>query len=265
MPRLYGRKPPYDNATHPRLYVDDFFKRGATIPQSINFCSEVTSWPMSLNDQLGDCTIAAANHTQMAWNQYAHDSSIAWSDAVCLSAYEAIGGYVPGDPSTDKGCVMQDVLSYWQKEGINGDKILAYGALRSWLRPTRLQALYQFGSIYTGVNLPDSAQTQFDANQPWTPVAGSPIDGGHCIDQQAELQAMNEIRYVSWGQAVPANRAWAIDYTEEAWVIISSDFVEVNGDNPDGLDLTAMNDALASLTGRTNPLGLSTIIAVQEG
>jgi len=253
----YGRRQPHPNETHPRLYLDDFLTP-IEIPSSVDFCSEVASWPMSLNDQLGDCTIAAANHTQMAWNQYARGSSKSWTDQQCLDAYSAIGGYKLGDPSTDNGCVMQDVLSAWRKDGIAGDKILAYAALRKWSDAIRLQALYQFGSIYTGINLPQSAETQFDDNQAWTPVAGSPNAGGHCIDTQAQLDANvpNGIRVISWGRAVPVAASFYMDYTEEAWVIVSQDFIEVNGKNPDGLDLTAMNEALASLTGERNPLGL---------
>jgi hypothetical protein len=253
----YGRRPPYPDAVRPRLWLDEFFQPGAAVPQSVDFCSEVGDWPMSLNNQLGDCTIAAANHVQMAMNQYAHGKCAPWSDDVCLEAYEAVGGYVPGDPATDNGCAMQDVLEYWRTEGIGGDKILAYGALSvPCYLPVRLQALYTFGAIYTGLRLPQSAETQFDNGQPWTPEQGSPIAGGHCVDQQAELQAMDEVRYVSWGETVSANRAFSYDFTEEAWCIISSDFVEVNGDNPDGFDLQAMNEALASLTGTSNPLSL---------
>jgi hypothetical protein len=251
-----GRKPPHDNVSHPRIYLDDFFTKSQELPTHVDFVSEVPSWPMSLNDQLGDCTIAAANHTQMAWNQYANGSNTAWSDNTCLEAYEAIGGYVPGDPSTDNGCVMQDVLDYWRKTGIGGDKILAFGALRNWTRSVRVQALYTFGSIYTGVNLPESAETQFEDHTAWVPAGGS-IAGGHCINQQAELLALDEVRYITWGAVQPANRAWVMDYVEEAWCIISQDFIEANGENPDGFNLGAMNAELSGLTGIANPLGLN--------
>jgi hypothetical protein len=260
MAHRYGRKPPYPNDTHPRLYIDDFLKPGFTIPASVDFCSEVTSWPMSLNDTLRDCTIAAANHTQMAWNQFAHGSNTPWTDDQVLAAYEAIGGYVPGDPSTDNGCVMQDVLQYWKTEGIAGDKILAYGAIRNWTGPARIQCLYTFGSIYTGINCPQSAETEYDDNQPWIYVPDSPDEGGHCIDLQAEIDsppgAPPGMRVVSWGRAIPTSAGFYMNYTEEAWVIVTQDFIEVDGKNPDGIDLQAMNEALQALTGDSNPLGL---------
>lgn len=259
-----GRLPPHPDDTHPRLWVDDFLSpMRASIPDTISWAGGITDWGMDLNDQLGDCGIAGADHWQMAWSQAASGSHASWGDALVQETYSAVGGYKPGDPSTDNGISLQDMLSYWRKTGIvlpggKTDKILAYGALRpgSWLRPERVTAMWNFGPLYTGLNLPQSAEDAFP--QPWTVVPGSPIAGGHCVLQVEELRATDEIGYVSWGQVVRASRAFLMQYAEEIWVAITQDFIERSGANPDGVDLQGMNEALGQLTGSSNPLGLKT-------
>ena len=48
------------------------------------------------------------------------------SDADIEKAYEAVGGYVPGDEWTDNGAVEIDVLKFWQKAGDRRVKIGAF-------------------------------------------------------------------------------------------------------------------------------------------
>jgi hypothetical protein len=272
-----GRLPPYPDETHPRLWISDFIHPArypggvagpiieAELTADWNSRIEVDAWGMDLNDQLGDCGIAAMDHWQMAARATSGQSFASWGNTVSLSLYEQLGGYVADNPATDNGTVLQDNLALWQKEGVptgsGTDKILAYGALRpgSWDRSMRVKTMQTFGPGYTGINCPETAESQFPG--PWTLVPGAAIAGGHCTVTAAEYAATNEIREISWGASVPTNEAFLMAYTEEYWVIISDDTLENAKANPYGVDLQGMNEALASLTGRSNPLGLKSIIA----
>jgi hypothetical protein len=110
-----------------------------------------------------------------------------------------------------------------------------------------------FGTVYIGVNLPESALTQFDNEQPWTVVRDSPVAGGHCVVIQKYDTQTDPIEVVTWGATQRVSAQWAEDYIEEAWVIITKDWFEANGDTVTGLDLAALGADYASITGRKNP------------
>jgi hypothetical protein len=216
--------------------------------------------PAGMENGAGTCGIAGMDHLQMAWNQATRGSCASWGNDTVLSLYEYLSGYLRGDPTTDKGTILQDNLNFWRKEGVNRDKILFFGALRpgSWLRPERIKALQAFGGLYLGINVPESAEQAFPGD--WVYVPRSPLAGPHCVVQHGELLGWHEARLSSWGAIVKAATGFLMHTIEEAWVVGASDFIEVNGKNPSGLDVAGMNDALGVLTDTSNPLGLKTIL-----
>src|SRR5690348_342480 len=122
----YGRLHP--DPARPRLTLEKYLDPRSALSRSglppvprsqdVDRASQVQDWPMYLNDQLGDCTIAAMGHMYGAWTQYASGREALFSDDQIQSVYSRVGGYVPGDPSTDNGCVMQDVLADQQSNGM---------------------------------------------------------------------------------------------------------------------------------------------------
>lgn len=262
-----GRKPPYPDFVKPRLWVDDFLPHyidpGFTLaePETADWCSRVTGWPMSLNNSLGTCGLAGMNNWQVAESTYGDGQVQPWPDSTIMSLYELpeIGGYVQGDPSTDNGTSLQDNLGFWRNNPINGSEILGFGALKpgSWLHAERLAALRTLGPIYYGMNFPSSAMAQFPG--PWTFVPGSTNAGGHCVIQAAEFTGDNEARLVSWQVAVPTSQGFMLAAVEEAWVIISAAGLERSQQTQYGVGAQGLNTALASLTGESNPLKLTVI------
>jgi hypothetical protein len=68
----YGRLAPHPVSTHPRVYFENYLD-SAQLPQApsvVDVASKVSSWPMYYNDQLGDCTCAAAGHVIQALTAY---------------------------------------------------------------------------------------------------------------------------------------------------------------------------------------------------
>jgi hypothetical protein len=76
-----------------------------------------------------DWTEKAAAHFIQAWSANAGPKEIVLPDQAILKTYEAVSGYKPSEPSTDRGAVELDVLRYWRKTGIGGYKIDAFVAL----------------------------------------------------------------------------------------------------------------------------------------
>jgi len=216
-------------------------------PSVVDRESKVSSWPMYCNDTVGDCTIAGMLHSIGAMSTYASGAEVLFSDTEALAVYSAISGYNPDDPNSDVGCTLQQVCDYFEKTGAadtNGKvhKLAGYAEIGNYTNTTLLkQVLWTFGTVYVAVNLPDSAMDQFNAGQPWVPVAGSPIDGGHCIVMQWNASdVIDGSSFITWGAEQRANNAWIHEYLCEAVAIVSQDWIEANGDSPSGLDLAQL-------------------------
>lgn len=248
-----GRKAPHDPVTHPRLKLGDFITSYPAAPPVVDYIGKVHSWPMSLNDELGDCTVAAAGHMITAWECYGQDSVWTLADKDALTAYEAVSGYVPGRPDTDQGAVMQDVLNYWRKTGIGGKKILAFAELNIHNSAELAAAMALFGHVYLGINFPAIFMDQFNAGEPWdvAPDDGG-IEGGHAIDWGYVAAGRNH-EVITWGAVQQMTPAAFGKYVEEAWIVIDQDWINTQGLNPEGLAVQALGEAFTQMTGEPSP------------
>lgn len=234
-----------------RLWLEDY-QDASSLPvfkPLVDYCSQVSSWPMYLNDELGDCTFAGLGHAEGAWTKYTTGTELILPDAAMLDGYEAVGKYVPGNPGTDNGCVMSNVLAYAASTGLpSGTKILSYAQMKDTHELKLNVALQLFGSVYLGVNLPKSAEDQFSANQVWSYVKGSPIVGGHCIVlQKFENNSNGDYTVITWGQAQRVTLEWMRTYLEEAWVILSPQWLNAQGNTITGVNVQQLQADMALL------------------
>jgi hypothetical protein len=223
------------------------------LPPAPPFCdwgkAVTVDWNEMGNDEFGDCTCAAAGHLIMNWTANGGSIYIP-ADISIIKAYVDVGGYVPGDPSTDNGAVELDVLNYWRNTGIAGHMIGAFAATSPAHQEHIKQAIYLFEGVYIGLNLPLSAKEQdvwdatsfckrSDRDTPgsWgghaVPVLGYDTDGLTCI---------------TWGQ--PKRMTWAFwkTYCDEAYAILSQDQVNgTTGLTASGFKLDSLNDDLAAV------------------
>lgn len=238
----------------PRLRLGDYLTSGLpTPPVSIDWQSRVANWPMYLNDQIGDCTCAAVGHLIEAETTYGQGATVTVTDQDVLTMYEAVSGYNPANPSTDQGAVIQDVLGYWQKTGMAGHKIVAYASVDVANMTEIRQAIDLFGAVDVGINFPSSAMDQFNAGQTWDVVAGSSIEGGHCVPVGA-YGTDSSLTCVTWGKQQKMTAAFWQRYVDEAWVVITQDWLSAKGLDPQGLNLYQLGQDYAALTGRPNPI-----------
>jgi hypothetical protein len=208
---------------------------------------------MYLNDQLGDCTCAAVGHLMQGWTQYSTGTAFTVADKDVLGLYEKAAGYNPADPSTDQGAYIQDILGYWRKNGVSGHKITAYASVKVSNMTLIKQAVDLFGAVDIGFNFPASAMDQFNQGKPWDVVRGSQLEGGHCVTVVG-YKANGNLVCITWGAVQEMTPAFWTKYVDEAWVIITPDWIAANGQAPVGIDLYSLGQAFAALTGQANPI-----------
>lgn len=258
-PGKYGRISP--DPERPKLtlekYLDprrDLTRAGlppVAMTADVDRASKVASWPMYLNDQLGDCTIAGLAHMFGAWTTYNGQApgEALFGDDEIEQVYSRIGGYVPGDEDTDQGCMMSDVLADAKAAGITDvhgktHKIAGYAAFGDPTNETLLgQVLEVFGSVYVGFNVQASIENEFAEGKPWTYTPGEEFVGGHCVVLQhraPEGSRTGILQYVTWGALQYATESWQAHTVEEAWAPVTQDWLTVNGASVEGLDLTQL-------------------------
>jgi hypothetical protein len=228
-------------------------------PSLSDFLDKATTWPsvpargweyavpaanLSVlgNDQVGDCAEAAALHLIQA--QQANVGNVVTpttEDAINL--YSAVTGYNPNDPSTDQGTVYTDLLTYWKKTGITiGStlhKIVGFAALDISSIAQLRYAAYTFGGILLGLNLP--AQCENDTSN-WNFGAGLQVAGGHAVPQLGEGSVGGKLD--SWGIEIPFSWPFMAAYLDEAYVVVSPDWLSAQQKSPTGLDLNGLVAAM---------------------
>lgn len=211
--------------------------------------SQVPSYPMYMNDTIGDCTIAALGHLFGAVSVYGGSPEVLFADPVIESVYSRVGGYVPGDPNTDNGCFCIDVLNDNQANGITDTagvthKVEAHAMLGNPADEVLLlQCLDVFGSVYVGFNVQQQIETEFSQGGVWTWTPGQPVVGGHCVVLQRRYPpgSMHGIlEYVTWGARQRADFGWQAGAVEEAHVVVTPEWIQRNGTSVAGLDLQQM-------------------------
>jgi hypothetical protein len=152
-----------------------------------------------LNDQLGDCAIAGGYHIVGVETGNAGALFIP-TQAQIIHDYSAIGGYKPGKPETDNGCILTDALNYWTTYGFaNGTKLLGWLTVDAKNKAEVMAALYLFENLYFGIELPDAWISPFPSKPGFIwDVAGAPNEeNGHCIIGDAYDQT--GVKVDSWG------------------------------------------------------------------
>jgi hypothetical protein len=201
------------------------------------------------NDVLGDCTIAGYAHADTALGAFSGKPEWFFSDDDIVAAYSAVSGYDPATGDNDNGAQMQDVLAYMRSAGLPDNQgsahpVISYAALGAPSDVTLLsECLKTFGTVYLGIACPRSALDQFDAGEPWTVQAGSPVEGGHAValHRRKPYGSQVGIWYVStWGRLQQVTIPFLRKYVEEAWVFASQDWMEANGSSCDGIALAQL-------------------------
>lgn len=244
-----GKKAPrHDKRTLALANYLDFDALPAA-PASVNWAAKVTNLGMMQNDSIGDCTLAGAGHA-IQTDTANNGSQVIVSDADIVTAYSAVTGYNPADPSTDQGAVETDVLNYWRKTGVGGHKIFAYTALEPKNKDHIKLAVNLFGGVYIGLALPISAQSQDVWHVAPGGSSGSAAPGswgGHCVEIIG--YGPGGLKCITWGAVKAMTWGFWYDYCDEAYATLSQDWAVGTKQAPSGFTFAQLQTDLNQVIG----------------
>jgi hypothetical protein len=235
---LRGKEPAVNLFT---TTLSDYIKKPPyTTPRSFDYSNKVNNYPMALNDTYGDCTIAGVIHMlQLAYAEIGEVFDYPGDEAVKNEYFKLSGG-------ADNGLVEHDVLQAWMKDGLFGTRISAYAPVNIKNHNEMAAAIYLFGSVYLGVEMPPNAETQFETHQPWH-INGTPEQpaGGHCVVATGCNRFGLDI--ITWGATESMTWQWWDTYASEAWVVIPEAFVELDHGPIWNVNINALQEDLKNL------------------
>ena len=255
-----GRNRP---AARPKLRLGDYLDRAAlpAPPPVIHWTYAADDRPglfnILANDSLGDCTSAGAGHiVDMFRGNAAHAlPTQAVTEAEAVAFYSKSTGYVPGDPSTDRGGDEIAVLDCWKNQGYFADgsgKIAGYVGVDAANVEQVKQAIWVFGNVYFGVELPDAWLRPPPRGNGFTWDAADDPDpsNGHCFvglaynDNGVIIDTWGMIGTVTWA----AVAKYAAQPAGELYTVLSQDWIDkASGKAPNGFDFAALQADLATL------------------
>jgi|HubBroStandDraft_1064217.scaffolds.fasta_scaffold71282_2 hypothetical protein len=247
MPYKLGKHPPVVDSRTLR-FANYLAATLPAPPASVNYGAKVPEWPMYYNNEYGDCTCAAAGHMIQNWTANA-GAEVTPPQASVLTFYEH---FVGTPPPSDAGCDMLSVLKYWRSAGLDAQPIEGFAALDLKNQTQAQNAVYLTGSIYIGVALPNFAVQGDMLTVPWVVPPGGPVgdaapnpNNGHCIPAVAYDAA--GLTVVTWGEAKSMSWGFFDAYADEAFAVVSKNFIERTGETPAGFSLASLEADLAQL------------------
>lgn len=224
----------------------------AAAPASADWMSKDKTWPVLGNDRIGDCVFVAMAHLVQSWTMYAAGAEVLIPQQQVVGAYSAVTGYNPATGANDNGAVSTQALNYWRKTGIGGHKIAAYLQVDHRNENEVRAAASLFGGLFIAASMPLSAGDQFEAYKTWTPGRGARGRagswGGHALHMGR--YDPTGLTVSTWGRAQRATWAWFDAYVDEAYAVVSPDFLAAAGGmNPLGFDLGRMLSDITTLLG----------------
>jgi hypothetical protein len=177
--------------------------------------------------------------------------TIPLSNTEIIGLYSAIGGYVPGDPSTDQGCDEQTALNYWENNGAlpphktnptGQHRIAGWMTVDSTNAEECQTALWLFENLYFGIELPDAWINPVPKASGFTwDVAGDPDpNNGHCVAGVGYNST--GIAIDTWGMTGVMTYAAVAKYPKQAsggelYTVVSMDAIsKANEKAPNGFD-----------------------------
>jgi hypothetical protein len=183
-----------------------------------------------------------------------------------LYMYGEVVGYDPVTGANDNGTNMATAMKYQHQVGIllgatanekgvvTGGvrhKIGAYLELPQGVSLNILAALvWALDSVSLAITFDQAQMEQFNADKPWKPVKGSPLDGGHCIGGY-ERKVAGALEIDSWGRLLPADAALLVGpekQLQQSFGIVMPDTLNGQDENDRGLKVAALESALREVT-----------------
>lgn len=204
----------------------------------------------------GDCVWAGAAHETMQAFHEAKGTVPQFSGKTVVSQYSTYSGYDPATGNNDNGSDVRAVLDWRRTKGLLDDsgtshKIGAYVALEPANWQTLREASFLFETVGIGVQFPNSAMDQFNANQTWSVVSGATVEGGHYVPVVGHPYG-GMWSVITWGKRQFVTWNFIAKYCDESFAYISTErYNSVTGETAEGykdMDLSKFLSLVASPT-----------------
>ena len=250
----YGRKP---RTFRPDIPHWSALKMGAAPIDVPTVCSYTGGLPadlgVMLNDRLGCCAEAGYCHADQVWSVAAGKPILTAPDSAVEALY-GTQGYVPGNPSTDQGTVLQSLLTYLVQTAapVGGlPKLAAFVEIDPTNEDDLNRATYESGLIYLGFTVPSYAQQALDTLGPVLDVApggDQTVIGGHCVLSAGYRPGFRE--FISYGNAAYSmTTAYWRANVDEVYALVSEEFCRANGLTPLGLSIPEWDSQMVAIRG----------------
>jgi hypothetical protein len=193
---------------------------------------------MMRNDAYGDCAVAAPGHMVQSWSVYADYPMHTISDDDIVAAYFTLS-------PNDEGCYMLDVMNYWRKTGIGGDKIEAFVETAPASITQAKLTIQLFGSLFIGMGLPNvNTFGPWNVKDPTWPANPS---NGHAVCLLAYNDSTEMFKVATWGEVWDMSYGWFKKYVDESYACLNDLSLNALGLTPEGFNLAALQRDLAHI------------------
>ena len=218
------------------------------LPSTYDWFQRVSRFGPLGNLDAGDCVVAGAMHMVQTWTAN-QGQEVIMTPEQAIALYSQLTGYDPKTGANDNGLNIAAFLKFWRQSGVADHKIGAYVQVDPHNHTQLAYANYLFGGVYCGLALPLTARNQmiWDVTDPSLTGNAEPGSwGGHCVN----LGIHDPLGYVfsTWGEEQYATGPFVNAYCDEAYAIISQDFLDGNGKAPNGFDLDSLTKDLQAVT-----------------
>lgn len=220
-------------------------------PPEADYSLAIKRRPLFGNDKLGDCTCAQGAHAIQLWTSLTQENETVLTDKAVIDFYSKTCGYVVGDQYTDSGGILADVLKYWYLNGYDGHKLAGFASIRPGNRASVRDSIYLFGAVSLGLQLPLTVQnaTFWDVS-PDVPLTGNAEPGswgGHAALGVAYTP--DYLLIYTWDKFIKATWSWVDRYMDEAFALLSPDWINLSGNAPPGFDLASLQADMQAIKG----------------
>ena len=247
------------HARHAMVYkFTDVFDPSAlpTPPPVFGHQAAVAEYHMLGNDTWGNCVWAGAAHEQYIWSMEGSANRTRITTQDTLGDYAAVTGFNYTD-ATDNGTDLTDAAKYRQQTGIRDainarHKIDAYVSLEVGNLDQMFAAIYLLGAVGVGIQLPQSAEDQSDANGegntgvPWTVPNEIKMAGGHYVSGVGR-DINGNLLIVTWGTIQAMTPAFFERFNDEGVAYLSLEALDSKGLSPEGYSAETLRDIVGKL------------------
>lgn len=219
------------------------------IPSSVDYTTGMpTNFGMMLNDTLGDCVCAAINHGRQVITFNGINDERTTPDADVLTTYEQACGYNPSDPSSDGGCDLGAVLSYWSKPGQSipggANKILGYVEVDVSNDEDLNSAIYECGGLLVATAIYSNVYVS-PIPEVWNYDATASIIGYHGVWVPGYGTAGRP--FITWGQKCTFSPEYWSKAVDQAYAVIDEGWLNASGRTVAGLNLSQLQEILTAI------------------